>query len=124
MRMNWILSAAFVVMAISAAAGAQSSDGMEKKNDGMNMTYVGCVEAVNHGGTFMLKDVDMGMKSDAAMMKKERTPIVLAGSDLKKHVGQKVSINGSLSSGAMGTMRQDLSTLTVKTLKVIAKSCA
>jgi len=39
-------------------------------------------------------------------------------------VGQKVSITGSVSEGSMGTMRQDVSTLTIKTLKVIAKSCS
>jgi hypothetical protein len=49
----------------------------------------------------------------------------LVGSrDLSKHVGQKVSVTGSLSDGSMGTMRQDLSTLTIKTLKVIGKSCS
>jgi hypothetical protein len=49
----------------------------------------------------------------------------LAGSaNLSKHIGQKVSVTGSLSDGSMGTMRQDLSTLTIKTLKVIAKSCS
>jgi hypothetical protein len=49
----------------------------------------------------------------------------LAGStNLSKRVGQKVSITGSVSEGSMGTMRQDVSTLTIKTLKVIAKSCS
>ena len=48
----------------------------------------------------------------------------LAGANLSKHVGQKVSVTGSLSDASMGTMRQDVSTLTVKTLKVIAKSCS
>ena len=48
----------------------------------------------------------------------------LTGSNLGKHIGQKVSVTGSLSDGSMGAMHQDLSTLTVKTLKVIAKSCS
>jgi len=39
-------------------------------------------------------------------------------------VGQKLAVTGSLSDGSMGTMRQDLATFTIKTLKVIAKSCS
>ena len=106
----------------------------------MTMTYTGCVESVNHGGMFLLTKVDrvaaesmhddmamkhsddMAMKGDAAGTSKA---FALAGpADLSKHVGQKVSVTGSLSEGSMGTMRQDLSTLTVKTLKVIAQSCS
>ena len=86
-----------------------------------------------------MKHDDMAMKSDAAKtMSNEKTPMAdekmdamssktfaLAGStSLSKHVGQKVSVTGSLSDGSMGTMHQDLSTLTIKTLKVIAKSCS
>ena len=82
---------------------------------------------------------DMAAKSGAAKpMPHEQTAVAddkmdamssksfaLAGStNLGKHVGQKVSVTGSLSDGSTGTMRQDLSTLTVKTLKVIAKSCS
>ena len=99
-----------------------------------------------HGDETMKHHDDMAMKHDematksraAATMQHAQTPMAdekmdampsksfaLAGStDLRKHVGQKVSVTGSLSDGSMGTMRQDLSTLTVKTLKVIAKSCS
>ena len=145
-------------MSVTAAVGAQSAKDMERpsKGDTMSMTYTGCVESVNHGGTFLLTKVDMGaesmhgdtamkhhddmaMKGDAAKpMQHEQMPMadekmdmmasksfVLAGaSNLNKHVGHKVSVTGSLSDGAMGTMRQDVSTLTIKTLKVIAKSCS
>jgi hypothetical protein len=143
MKTNWILSVTIVAMAVSVAAGAQSGKGMEKpKEDKMNATYTGCVQDFNHGAAFLLTDVDdagtkaahdgmsmkhddMGMKSDAATMKKEQTRIVLTGaSDLKKHVGQKVSVTGSLSSDSMGTMHEDRWTLAVKTLKVLAKSCS
>ena len=87
----------------------------------------------------MKREDDMTMKSDAAKtMQHEQTPMAdekmdampskafaLAGSvNLSKHVGQKVSVTGSVSEGSMGTMRQDVSTLTIKTLKVIGKSCA
>ena len=82
---------------------------------------------------------DMAMKGDAARMKqRDQTPMAddkmdamslksfaLAGSvNLSKHVGQKVSVTGSLSDASMGTMRKDVPTLTVRTLKVIAKSCS
>ena len=92
-----------------------------------------------HGDKTMKHHDDMAMKSDAAKtMQHEQAPMAdekmdamsaksfaLAGStNLSKHIGQKVSVTGSLSDGSMGTMRQDLSTLTIKTLKVIAKSCS
>ena len=85
-----------------------------------------------------MKHDDMAMKSDSAKtMQHEQMPMAgekmapmssksfaLTGSNLGKHIGQKVSVTGSLSDGSMGAMHQDLSTLTVKTLKVIAKSCS
>jgi len=92
-----------------------------------------------HGDKAMTHHDDMATKSGAATtMQQEQAPMAgdkmdemapksfaLAGStDLKKHVGQKVSVTGSLSDGSMGTMRQDLPTLTIKTLKVIVKSCS
>jgi hypothetical protein len=159
MRTNWILGAAVVAMSVTAAVGAQTTKDMERpsKGDTMSMTYTGCVESVNHGGTFLLTKVDsvgatsmhgntamrhqgdVAMPGDAAKpMQHEQMPMaeekmdmmpsksfVLAGtSNLSKHVGHKVSVTGSLSDGAMGTMRQDVSTLTIKTLKMIAKSCS
>jgi hypothetical protein len=129
MKMNWMLSAAVVAMSVTAAAGAQSAGAMGKpsKGDAMNMTYTGCDQD------------DMAMKSDAAKtMTHEQTPMAdeqmnampsksfaLAGSaNLNKHFGRKVSVTGSVSEGSMGAMRQDVSTLTIKSLKVIAKSCS
>ena len=78
------------------------------------------------------------MKGDAAKSTHEQMPMaaekmdmmpsksfVLAGpANLSKHVGKKVSVTGSVSDGATGTMRRDVSTLTITTLKVIAKSCS
>jgi len=99
-----------------------------------------------HGGKTMEHHDDMAMKhdgmatksSEAATMPHEQAPMAnekmdptpsksfaLVGStDLSKRVGQKVSVRGSLSDSSMGTMRQDVSTLTIKTLKVVAKSCS
>ena len=159
MRTNWILGTAVVAMSVTAAVGAQSAKEMEmpSKGDTMRVTYTGCVESVNHGGTLLLTQVDsvgatsmhgntvmkhqndVAMPGDAAKpMQHDEMPMadekmdmmpsksfVLAGpGNLSKHVGHKVSVTGSLSDGAMGTMRQDVSTLTIKTLKVIAKSCS
>jgi hypothetical protein len=96
-------------------------------------------KTMKHHDDMAMKHEDMAMKSDTAKpMQHEETAMAdekmdamspksfaLAGStNLGKHVGQKVSVTGSLSDGSMGTMRQDLSTLTIKTLKVIGKSCS
>lgn len=86
-----------------------------------------------------MKHDAMAMKSDAGKtMRREQMPaaedkmdtmapksFTLVGSaSLSKHVGQKVSVTGSVSEGAMGTMRRSVWTLSVKNLKVIAKSCS
>jgi hypothetical protein len=96
-------------------------------------------QTMKHHDDMAKKHDDMATKSGTATtMQREQTPMAdqkmdampsksfaLAGSrDLGKHIGQKVSVTGSLSEGSMGTMRQDVSTLTIKTLKVIAKSCS
>jgi hypothetical protein len=147
--MKWMWSAALVVVAVSATVGAQSGKGMNepKMGDTMNMTYTGCVEVVNHRGSFLLTHVaddhmmhhDGMMKSDSGMAKKDEpgasnemhddhtmpSAVVLTGrSDLKNHVGQKVTVTGSLSHGMSETMPNDRDTLAVASLKVVAKSCS
>jgi hypothetical protein len=97
-----------------------------------------------HGDMAMTHHDAMAMMGDAAKtMQNGKTPkagdkmaddemhampsksFALAGSaNLSKHVGQKVSVTGSLSDSSMDTMRHNVSTLTVKTLKVIATSCS
>ena len=131
MRTNWILSTAVVAVSLTAVVGAQSTAAMGKPSPGgaMRMTYTGCVESVNHGAAFLLTGVERrGAETPMANGKMDTMPstsFALAGSaNLSKHVGQKVSVTGSLSDGSTGTMRPDVSTVTVKTLKVIAKSCS
>jgi hypothetical protein len=148
--MKKIWSTAVVVVAVSAAVAAQSGKDMAGPGmgDKMNMTYTGCVEAVNHGAWFLLTHVTDGpepmmhhdgmMKSDSEMSKKEEprasnemhgghmTPsgVVLTGrSDLQKHVGQKVTVSGAVSHVVSDSMPRDRDTLTVASLKVVAKSC-
>ena len=149
--MKWMWSTALVVVAVSAAVSAQSGKDMNepKMGDTMNRTFTGCVEAVNHGGSFLLTHVaddhqammhhDGMMKSDSVMAKQDEpgasnemrddhmmpSAVVLTGrSDLKKHVGQKVTVTGSLSRGMSETMPNDRDTLAVASLKVLAKSCS
>lgn len=148
--MKWMWSTAVVAVGISAAVNAQSGKEMGKSTmgDKMNATYTGCVEAVNHGEWFLLThvgddqrrmDQDGVMKNDATMKKKYEADassdmhadhmlpgaLVLAGrSDLRKHVGQKVKVTGSLSHGITDTTPNDRATLTIAVLKVLAKSCS
>jgi hypothetical protein len=162
MKTIWMLTTV-VAMSVTAAVGAQSAKAVDKpsKDGTMSMTYTGCVESVNHDGSFVLTKVDghgdsmdgdmamthhdaMAMKDDPVRtMQNGETPnagdkmaedemhatpsksFALAGSaNLSKHVGQKVSVTGSLSNSSTQAMRHNVSTLTVKTLKVIATSCS
>jgi hypothetical protein len=91
-----------------------------------------------HRDMAMTHHDDMAMKGEAARMQNGPTPMAddameampsksfaLAGAaNLSRYVGQQVSVTGSLSNRPIGTMRHDVSTLTVKTLKVVAKSCS
>ncbi len=136
-----------IVAAVTTAAAAQSAQSMDKPamGDEMKTTYTGCVEAVNQGAAFVLTHIgdehDANMKDmkdskgmkDTNDMKGEMSigsdhmmpaSVALTGSDLKKHVGQKVVVTGSLSSESTGTMREDAKTLKVTSLKVVAKSCS
>jgi hypothetical protein len=143
MRTNWLLTPAVLAVSVTAVAAAQTAKaGKPAMDDAMSATYTGCLESVNHGASFLLTKVhdtepmqgDMAMKHhDDAAMKGDggekmdamaTKSFALAGAGLEKHVGHKVSVTGSLSDGSMGAMRQDVSTLTVKTLKMIAKSCS
>lgn len=148
--MKWMWSTA-VVVAVSAAVSAQSSKDMNepKMGDKVSVTYTGCLEAVNHGGALLLTHVgddhpammgdDDMMKSDSQMAKKDEThasndmhddrmmssAIVLIGrSDLKKHVGQRVTVTGSRLHAMSETMPNDRDTFAVTSLKVVAKSCS
>jgi hypothetical protein len=117
--------------------------------DKMNMTYTGCVEVVNHGGTYLLTHVaddrqtmmhhDGMTKSDSERAQKDEprpssemhdehmmsSAVALTGrSDLMKHVGQKVTVTGSLSHGMSEAMPNERETLAVASLKVVAQSCS
>ena len=129
-----------------AAMSATYTGCVESVNHGAAFLLTRAVAAESmHGDMDMKHHDDMAMKHDTAMkgdaansMKHEQAPMAdekmeamastsfnLAGStNLSRHVGQKVSVTGSVSEGSMETVHQDVSTLTIKTLKVISKSCA
>jgi hypothetical protein len=126
--MKWMWNTAIVIFAVSVAVSAQSNE--SKMAGTMSTEYTGCIEAVNHGGSFLLTHLgDKMAMNDDTMMKKDPDTmpdsVALTGrKDLKKHVGQKVVVTGSLSHRMSGTMRTDRDTLTVTSLKVVAKSCS
>lgn len=125
--MKWMLSTTLAV-AVSAIASAQSdkmkSDTMKDDKMAMAMTYTGCIESVNHGAEFLLTHVMDGheaMTHDGMMA----NALALTGrSDLKKHVGQKVTVKGSVSHPMAGAMANAHDQLTVSSMKVVAKSCS
>jgi hypothetical protein len=88
--------------------------------------YTGCIEAVNHDGMFLLTRA----ASPAGRMDRRDDPMtatafLLAGSkSIRKHVGQTVSIAGSVTDAPAESLRRDLRVLTVKSLKVVARSCS
>jgi hypothetical protein len=68
--MKWVWSSAIVVFTVSVAVSAQSSE--PKMADTMSKAYTGCLETVNHGGSFLLTHVSSGTAMhDDGMMKKE-----------------------------------------------------
>src|SRR5262249_41677437 len=121
----------------SVAAGAQSGGTMPKadKMDTIQMmetSYTGCIEAGSAADTFTLTHpVAAGRMSSESMKADSPAALILSGSpvDLRKHVGHKVTVSGSLAhekKNAMGEGRMDAAapTFTVKSLKMIAASCS
>jgi hypothetical protein len=137
--MKWIFSAAAVVIATSVAAGAQSgkSESMPMSKMHEQMTYTGCLESANHGASFLLTHLgenDHGSMKDHMDMNKMPqehaaadhmmpSALTVKGRDLEKHVGQRVAITGARSHDMSGGSQDKLDTLTVSSLKVVAKSC-
>lgn len=130
---------AIVVLATSAAAGAQDAkmDTM-KKMDGMHaeQSYTGCIERSREGGftlahamapdSKMKKSAGMNSMAKDSMMKDSKmtdsAPALGLSStavDLGKHIGHKVTVKG-VNGNTMGEM----ATFTVKSIKMIASSCS
>lgn len=122
--MKWMWSSA-LALALSAAVSAQSGKAMKDGDmaEPMTMTYTGCLVAVNHGGTFLLTHFDD--KHGAMMQGDDMTgpALVLTGTDLKKHVGHKVTITGPVSHAMPDSAPNHGDTVAVRSLKMVAKSC-
>jgi hypothetical protein len=127
-------------LSVSAAAGAQTMEQMDKrtKDHKMTGTYTGCIEPATGGGfllTHLAGSEDMpmhekgmskgmsasGMSGDGMMS----TTVRVAGlSSLAKHVGQKVAIKGSVSHTSAEGMQGELPALAAVSLRVVSKSCS
>lgn len=151
--MKWKLGAALAVaLSASAAAAAQSGQHMNKamKDGGMTETYTGCIapgtgdgfllthiaaghemamhgkdmskeHAMAHdagGGTSMSPD---GMSGDSMM---PATVRLVGLSGLDKHVGQKVTIKGSVSHASSEGMTGQAPAFAAVSLKVVSKTCS
>ncbi|HUL72258.1 MAG TPA: hypothetical protein VLT86_04105 [Vicinamibacterales bacterium] len=141
--MRNIVSAIGMACVLGAIVGAQSSDGrMAKAHDmgtAKDVTYTGCVEAGMAGSkTFSLTHATMAddkndtMKDGAGKMADhdmgmggmQAIAITSKSVDLTKHVGEKVTVTGPESHDMMDGAAAGATTVTVKTLKRIAKSCS
>ena len=143
-----ILTAAVLSVGVGAqTGGTMAKDKMASKMDMKDTTYTGCIEAGSAAGMFTLTHVVEDHKGDG-MMKDSKdkaamsaehmehdamTPTMLSltgtAVDLRKHLGHKVAVTGSVSHGAMpatekDTMKPATTTFSVKSLKMIATSCS
>ena len=150
MKRTSALVGMLVVGAVSMTAAQTEKKMDHAMNDMMQMTYAGCVESINHGAAFVLTHVSEdhmmsghggAMKNDAMMKMKDDAnesaatkqgsmhamapaALLLTGAvNLRKHAGQEVRVTGVLSKAADHAMPQDLDTLRISSLKIVAKSC-
>jgi hypothetical protein len=127
--MKWIWSMALFA-AGCAVLNAQDAK-PPKMADTAKATYTGCVEAVNNGGEFVLTHVEethrMSMPASAhnpADQMMSHVVTLTGRSSLKKHVGQKVMVAGSLSHGMPDAAPNRRDILALTSLKVVMRSCS
>jgi len=140
-----------LMIAVGASAAAladeQPSASMKQPMKEMTSVYSGCIQASEQGGSFVLTHVTSGrmdskqggtaMGDDTMMPKADAmaadhdgrmtmpsTVIPTGRSDFRKHLGQKVSVTGTLSDGATSSVHDGAETLSVRSLKVLAKVCS
>jgi hypothetical protein len=153
--MKWtmsILAAAFMTTWAGAVAQSGSSMNQDKTMDGMakmggmDVTYTGCLEAAGTGkftlthavaatgsmAAASMKEPSMKKQMAKGTMKNDTmssTALTLSSTavNLSKHLGQKVSVTGSLApqmaSMDKGAAAKEPPALTVKTLKTVSRSC-
>jgi hypothetical protein len=135
------------------AAGAQSGGTMATADNMAKMqmmvtSYTGCIEAGSVGDAFTLTHLKQADRPSKQSMKMDSMPkdtmakdtmnhdsmapaaLILSGSpvDLRKHLGHKVTVSGSLAhekKDAMeqGTMDKAAPMFTVTSLKMVATTC-
>jgi hypothetical protein len=132
---------------VASLANEQASTSMKQPKKAKTSVYAGCIQAAGQDGGFVLTHVASGrmdVKQDGAAMGHDvmmpasdamaadhdggmamPSILTLTGrSDFRKHVGQKVSVTGTLSKGATSSTRGVEETLSVRSLKVLAKMCS
>lgn len=127
--MKWIWS---VGLMAAACAGLNAQDARPPKMADMTKaTLTGCLVDVNAGGEFVLTHVEEDHRMP--MPAPDKSPadqtmshvVTLTGrSGLKKHIGQKVRVAGTLSHAMSDTMPNRRDTLALTSLKVVAPSCS
>jgi hypothetical protein len=154
--MKWMMSIlAGAAMTTWMGVAEQSGTAMRQdkkmggvaKMGGMDATYTGCIEAAGAGKFTLahalaatdamdansMKESSTKKEMAVDMMKKDSmmsTTLTLSSTavDLSKHVGQKVSVTGSLTPrmGSMekGAMAKEPAAFIVKSLKAISASCS
>jgi len=127
--MKWIWSVGLMAAA-SAVLNAQDAR-PPKMADMTKATFTGCLVDVNAGGEFVLTHVEED--HHMPMPAPDKSPadqtmshvVTLTGrSGLKKHVGKKVMVTGTLSHGMSDSMPNRRDTLALTSLKVVAQSCS
>lgn len=116
----------FLLTKVDAADGDSMHGDMAMKNHKDMATKGDAAGTMQNAGTPKAGDkMDGDKMADDKMSAMSPKAFALAGSaKFSRYVGQRVSVTGSLSDGSMVPMRPGVSTLTVRTLKVIAKSCS
>jgi hypothetical protein len=155
--MKWmmsILAAVLVTAWVAIAAQSGGSMNQDKNMDGqakmggMEVTYTGCIEAAGAGKFALAHAVEATDRMAAKSMKEPSTKknematdtmkndnmmsttLALSSTaiDLSKHLGQKVSVTGSLApqmtSVGKGTMAKEPAAFTAKSLKAVSGSCS
>ena len=127
--MKWIWSMALFA-AGCAVLNAQDAK-PPKMADPMKATYTGCLAEINNRESFVLTHVEedrrmsMPASTQAPADQMMSRVVTLTGrSDLKKHVGKKVMVTGTLSHGMSDSMPNGRDTLALTSLKVVAPSCS
>jgi hypothetical protein len=137
--MKWMMwsGALMIAVVLSVAVGAQA--GTKDKGDKVDKktmkasAYSGCIETGVSEGTFLLTDiaadhVGKGTLNKKGTIKKDtRMPTVMAltsvSVDLSEHLGQEVSVTGSVAHGKDVTAN-DAGAFNVESLTMIAASCS